>query len=378
MRSVAVIGASLAGLRAAQALRAQGFDGELTIIGAEAHLPYDRPPLSKDFLAGRSSEAALALVDDEDVRDLDARWRLGVHAKRLHRPKITLSDGTEETADGLVIATGAAPRRLPGSDGLAGVHVLRDVEHARALHAELVLGPKVVVVGGGFIGAEVASTCATLGCPVTVVEAMPVPMAQALGTQIATVCAQLPAEHGVEMRTNVGVARILSSSGRATGVALTDGTVLDADVVVVGIGARPATDWLADSGLRLADGVVTDEGGVTDDPTIVAVGDVARYGRARYEHWTSAGEQASVAVTNLLAGKTIATHRPSGYVWSDQYGVRLQLAGSVRPDDTVRIIDGAVDDRKFVATYHRDEKTVGVFAMNNPRIFAKVRRSGLS
>ncbi|WP_030260984.1 NAD(P)/FAD-dependent oxidoreductase [Streptomyces violens] len=377
MRTVTVVGASLAGLYAARALRSQGFGGRLMIVGDECHRPYDRPPLSKDFLKGTAGQDDLALADAEEVAELDAEWLLGTRAAGLDAGgrSVALENGRSLATDGVVIATGATPRRLPGPE-LAGVHTLRSLDDAQALRADLAGGPvRVVVIGGGFIGAEVASSCAALGHDVTVVEAAPLPLLPQLGEEMAGVCAALHGDHGVTLVSGTGVAALQGESGgRVTGVELADGRILPADTVVVGIGVRPNTDWLAGSGLTLDDGVVCDTGCVTALPHVVAVGDVARVGGSRTEHWTSATEQAATAVHNLLAGETLLAHRTVPYFWSDQYGVRIQFAGRRLPTDTVRVIDGSPEDRSFLAAYERDGRTTAVLALNRPRPFMKARR----
>jgi 3-phenylpropionate/trans-cinnamate dioxygenase ferredoxin reductase subunit len=383
MRTITVVGTSLAGFSTAQQLRAQGFDGRLVMVGAEVHLPYDRPPLSKDFLTGKSEQADLALAEQSDFDELEAEWVLGVPVAQL-RPSnasVDLVNGEQISTDGVVVATGASPRRLPGAEGVDGVHVLRTMEDATALRDELTTGrPQVVVIGAGFIGAEVASSCRRLGLDVTIVEAAELPLARALGPSMGAACSQLHAEHGVAVRFGIGVEGLRTSFGRVVGVDLSNGEQLPADVVVSGIGVQPNTAWLAESGLGLHDGVLCDSGGVTDLPNIVAVGDVARtfrhdLGRAvRIEHWTNAMSQPRVAVRNLLAGITNEQHNEIPYFWSDQYGVRIQFAGTVHPDDDVRITDGAVDDRCFVAQYERAGQLVGVLAFNHPRGFGRARR----
>ncbi|MGW6936983.1 NAD(P)/FAD-dependent oxidoreductase [Lentzea sp. NPDC054927] len=377
MKTVAVVGASLAGLRAVEELRKQGFDGRIVVIGEEPHAPYDRPPLSKAFLAGTLPAEDLTLSDD----DFDAEWRLGVRADRVdaETASVHLSTGETVRADGLVIATGGRPRTLPGTSNLAGVHTLRTLDDAVALRADLQPGARIVVIGAGWIGAEVASTCRSLGLEVTVVEAAPIPMERALGPTLGSLCADLHADHGVDLRLGVGVASFVDNGTRVTGVVLHDGTHLPADVVVAGIGMEPATGWLHGSGLALDNGVLCDTGCVTSIPSVVAVGDVARYrtpsgGHVRHEHWTNASEQATVAVRNLLAGTTIETYCPSGYVWSDQYGVRLQLAGETTGADEVAVIDGSPDDRRFVAEFRRAGRPVGLLAMNNAKLFGRMRR----
>ena len=377
MRTVAVVGASLAGLRSVEELRGQGFDGRIVVIGEEVHAPYDRPPLSKAFLSGAMPAEDLALSDD----DFGAEWRFGVRAERVDPSSgsIHLSTGEVLRTDGLVIATGGRPRTLPGTETLAGVHTLRTIDDAVALRADLRPGARVVVVGAGWIGAEVASTCRSLGHEVTVVEAAPVPMARALGPVLGALCAELHADHGVGLRLGVGVESFAHNGTRVTGVVLRDGSRLPADVVVAGIGMAPATDWLHGSGLGVDNGVLCDTGCVTSIPSVVAVGDVARYltpsgDHVRHEHWTNASEQPVVAVRNLLAGTTLETFQPSGYVWSDQYGVRLQLAGDTTGADEVAVIDGSPDDRKFVAEFRRAGLAVGVLAMNNAKLFGRLRR----
>jgi len=387
-RTIAVVGASLSGLRAAQQLRAQGYDDKLVVIGAEPHLPYDRPPLSKEYLLGTVGFADLALADRSDIDELEAHWRLGVAAVRLDAVggRIGLSSGEEITADGVVIATGGAPRRLPTAEGLRGVHVLRDVEDADALRAELTGGAEhVVVIGAGFIGAEVAATCKALGLHVTIVEATPVPLSAALGPKLGAVCAGLHVTKGVRLLTGTTVDAWLTADDgagprRVTGLQLSDGQRLRADVVVVGIGMQPATGWLSGSGVPVDNGVLTDAGYVTELPNVVAVGDVARpwnarTGRyARREHWTDAAEGPAIAMRNLLAGHTVQhVHKPS-YFWSDQYGTRIQYAGAAEPSDEIRFLEGAPDDGAFVATYHRDGATTAVLAMNNSRLFTRLRR----
>jgi 3-phenylpropionate/trans-cinnamate dioxygenase ferredoxin reductase component len=387
-RRIAVIGAGISGLRAAQQLRAQGYDDDLVIVGAEPHLPYDRPPLSKSYLLGAVGVADLALAEQPDIDELEARWHLGIAAERLDPAggRITLSSGEDITADGVVIATGGAPRRLPVAEGLLGVHVLRNLQDADALRAELTAGAEhVVIIGAGFIGAEVAATCRELGLQVTIVEAIAVPLSAALGPELGAVCAGLHAANGVTLLTGTTVVEWLTAADnagrrRVTGLVLSDGQRLPADVVVVGIGMQPAAGWLADSDLAIDNGVLTDAGYVTDRPNVVAVGDVARVwnpglGRhVRREHWTDAAEGPEVAVRNLLAGRTVQHFEKPGYFWSDQYGTRIQFAGSAEPSDEVRFVEGAPADGAFVATYNRGDTMTAVLAMNSPRLFTRLRR----
>ncbi|MDX3242365.1 NAD(P)/FAD-dependent oxidoreductase [Streptomyces sp. ME18-1-4] len=380
MRTVAVVGASLAGLSAARSLRKQGYDGRLVVIGDETHRPYDRPPLSKEFLAGALGEAELSLeADDEDLR---AEWLLGVRATGLDRTEraVRLADGREVRADGIVIATGAAARTLPGTEGLAGVHALRTLDDARALRDELARGGRLVVIGGGFIGAEVASTACALGLDVTVVEVAPTPLAGPLGAAMGAVVSALHTDHGVRLLCGVGV-KGLSGESRVDAVLLEDGRSVPADIVVVGVGARPCVDWLAGSGVELDNGVKCGADGRTALAGVVAVGDCANWydpragAHRRVEHWTGARERPDAAVAVLLAGGAVEPGVPRPpYFWSDQYGVKIQFAGHAAGADSVTVEEGAADDRNVLAVYRRAGHPVAVLGMNQPRLFTRWRK----
>lgn len=379
MRTIAVVGGSLAGLSTARGLRSLGFDGRLVIVGDERQRPYDRPPLSKAYLAGELTEPDLALEAEDE--DLNAEWRLGVEATALQAGgrQLELSDASTLTVDGVVVATGASPRRLRGPSVLGGVHVLRTLDDARALRAELAPGARLVVVGAGFIGAEVASTARALGVDVTVVEATPVPMAGVLGAYMGEVLAGLHADHGVRLLCGVGVAELVGDS-RVRSVRLTDDRVLPADVVLVAVGVRANTDWLLGSGLGLADGVVCNSYGGTELPGVVAVGDCASWfdpalGRQRrFEHWTPARERGLIAAAWLLSGGgDRRTGRPP-YFWSDQYGVRIQFTGDAAGFDHVTVDAGSVVERDFLAVYHRAGQPVAALAVGQRTAFAQWRR----
>ncbi|ALV37357.1 FAD-dependent oxidoreductase [Streptomyces sp. CdTB01] len=380
MRTVAVVGASLAGLSAARSLRRQGYDGRLVVIGDETHRPYDRPPLSKEFLAGTLGEGDLGL--EAEGEDLGAEWLLGTRATGLDRASraLRLADGREVPADGVVIATGAAARTLPGSAGLAGVHTLRTLDDARALRAELARGGRLVVIGGGFVGAEVASTAYTLGLDVTVVEAAPTPLAGPLGETMGAVVSGLHADHGVRLLCGVGV-KGLGGEKHVDAVLLEDGRSVPADIVVIGVGARPCVEWLEGSGVALDNGVKCGADGRTSLAGVVAVGDCANWydPRAgvhrRVEHWTGARERPEAAVTALLAGGAVEPGVPRPpYFWSDQYGVKIQFAGHAAGADRVTVEAGAVDDRDVLAVYRRAGEPVAVLGMNQPRLFMRWRK----
>ncbi|MBC7374112.1 MAG: FAD-dependent oxidoreductase [Frankiales bacterium] len=379
MRQITVVGASLAGLSAVRALREQGYDGRLTVVGAEQHLPYDRPPLSKAFLAGTAGRDELALLGEADD-ELDVDWQLGVAAVAL-RPstrQVVLADGRALEGDGVVLATGARARRLPGVENLPGVHLLRTLDDAVALRAALCAAGSLVVVGAGFIGAEVASTARAMGLDVTVVEAG-TPLAGPLGEAMGTACAGLHTDHGVRLLTGSGVARLLGQH-RVTGVELTDGTILSADVVLLGVGAQPEVEWLAGSGLELDGGVLTDAACATSLPGVVAVGDCASSfdpvaGRhRRIEHWTHALQQPATAAATLL-GASSAPYAALPYFWSEQYGRQLQFAGSREPGDVVTVVEGSTQERRFVATYERDGRLVAVLGLDAPGPFSRLRRT---
>lgn len=375
-----MVGASLAGLSAARSLRKQGYDGRLVLIGDEAHRPYDRPPLSKEFLAGTLGEAELGL--EADGEDLGAEWLLGTRAIGLDRTdrSVRLADGRGVRADGIVIATGAAARTLPGADGLTGVHTLRTLDDARALRDELALGGRLVVIGGGFIGAEVASTAYALGLDVTVVEAAPTPLAGPLGETMGAVVSGLHADHGVRLLCGTGV-KGLSGERRVEAVLLADGRSVPADIVVVGVGARPCVDWLAGSGVALENGVKCGADGRTSLAGVVAVGDCANWydprvgAHRRVEHWTGALERPAAAVAALLAGGAVEPGVPRPpYFWSDQYGVKIQFVGYSGGADSVTVEEGAVGDRNVLAVYRRGGEPVAALGMNQPRLFVRWRK----
>ncbi len=389
MRTVAVVGASLAGLRAIETLRREGFDGRIVAIGAEPHLPYDRPPLSKEFLAGKADAAGI-LLRKQGVDDLEVDWMLGARATSLDVAlrSLTLADGSTISFDGLVVATGSVPRLLANQPapetegGPEGLFVLRTLDDASALRARLEAMPKVIVVGAGFIGAEVAATCRGRGLDVTVLEALPQPMVRGLGPELGAVIAEVHRDHGVDLRTHVQVDAI-EGDRRVERVRLGDGTAIDADVVVVGVGVVPQTAWLEGSGLVLDNGVVCDESCLAA-PGVVAAGDVARWPNPlfdlqmmRLEHWTNATEQGVHAAGRLLAGddaERVKSFAPVPFVWSDQYEYKIQTVGVVSADAQVHVAHGSLAERQFVALFGRDGRIVGALGFNRARQVMQYRK----
>jgi NADPH-dependent 2,4-dienoyl-CoA reductase/sulfur reductase-like enzyme len=382
MRRIAIVGASLAGTFTARAFRTQGYDGELVVVGEERHRPYDRPPLSKELLSGET--AVTELVLEAEGEDLGLTWRLGTRAVGLSAgPTLHLDGGESLPCDGVVVATGAVARTgVPGWD-LPGAHVLRTVDDALALRNELRndlhRGGRLVVVGGGFIGSEVAATARSMGLEVTLVVAEGAPLRGALG-EFADVVADLHDRHGIEVVTGSRVRRVRETEDMLA-VVLDDGREVRGSTVVLGLGAVPAVGWLAGSEIDLHDGVLCDVVGATSMPGVVAVGDCASWfdpdlGRHhRVEHWTAARERAAVAARTLLSGGT-AEHQPrrAPYMWSDIHGRRIQLAGHPELADTVAVEAGSPDECSFAAVYRRDGAPVAVLAIDQPRPFNAVRR----
>ncbi len=383
LNNVVVVGASAAGLTAAEALRREGYAGKLTMIGAEKHFPYDRPPLSKQVLAGTWEADRVTLRQDDALSTLDAEWLLGTEATGLDvaARSVRLADGRVLDYDGLVIATGVTPRQLPFGHELAGVHTLRTRDDSLRLRADLVPGRNLVIVGAGFLGAETAAVARELGLTVTLVDPLPAPMIRQFGAEIGGALADLHAEHGVRLELNAGVAGLSGVGGRVSGVALTDGRTLPADVVLVAIGAVPNTGWLADTGLSLGNGVDCDEQ-CQAAPGIVAAGDVASWvhpdlgTRIRVEHRMNATEQGIAAANTLLGnGKPFA---PIPYFWTDQYDVKIQAYGTFPPDTELSIVDGSPSEGKFTAEYRRGDRIFGVLGWNMPKQTRALRARALA
>ncbi|MET7703878.1 FAD-dependent oxidoreductase [Streptomyces sp. NPDC005485] len=361
---IVVVGASAAGLAAVVALRKGGYDGTLTLVGDEPHAPYDRPPLSKQILSGAWSPEQLPLRSPADLDALGLDLRLGAAATGLDTAERTvrLADGATLTYDGLIVATGVRPRRLPGE----GAHVLRTRDDALALRERLGPGRRLVVVGAGFLGAEAAAVARGLGARVTLLEPAPVPLAHAVGEAVGRVLSRAHLEHGVDLRCGVTVTEVTED-----GVRLADGELVEADEVLVAIGSLPNTEWLAGSGVTVDDGVVCDEY-CAAAPGVYAAGDVARwynplFGTSmRIEHRTNAAEQGMAAARNLLAPAARKPFAPVPYFWSDQYDMRIQAFGHLRGHDEVAVVDGDLAEGRFVAAYRTGERVSGTLAVGMP------------
>jgi NADPH-dependent 2,4-dienoyl-CoA reductase/sulfur reductase-like enzyme len=373
VKTITIVGAGLAGHASARALRKQGFDGSITIIGDEEHRPYDRPPLSKDFLAGTATEDDLTL--EAEGEDLSAEWLLGSRATAFDPDdrKVTLADGHSIRSDAVIIASGSFARTFPTLP--AGAHILRTIDEALALRAELVPGAHLVVVGSGFIGLEVASTARGLGLDVTVLGSSNSPLCRTLGDTVGMAVQTLQRSHGITIRNNAAVAGIRGAE-RVTGVELSTGEVIPADVVVVGIGSLPAVEWLADSGLELNDGVVCGEFGATTAPGVIAVGDCAawfdpiRNGHHRVAHWTDSRERPVAAITALLTGERPTRALRPSYLWSDQCGSRIQFAGRLLGGEDVATEAGSLETNDLFQVYRRAGELVAVVGINQQRLVA--------
>ena len=373
LRSVVVVGASLAGLKACEGLRHGGFDGSITLVGAETHLPYDRPPLSKEFLAGQLPLDRLTLTSPAKLGPLDLELVLGERARAVDPSArtVVLESGRQLAFDGLVVATGAVPRTLGGGHAPAGVVTLRRLEDAERLRALLGPGVRLVVVGGGFLGMEVAATARGLGAEVTVVEPQAAPLLRVLGPLIGGVIGEVHADHGVDVRTGVGVADLVGGD-HVEAVRLDDGSLVGADVVLVAVGVVPETAWLAGSGLELADGVVCAPT-LLAAPGVAAAGDIARWppapgeGTVRLEHRTNAAEQGVHAAASLLAGAGATAFVPVPYFWSDQFDAKIQSIGIPEGTDDVVVVAGSPAARRFVACFGRAGLLSAVVGLNSPR-----------
>ncbi len=382
MDRVVVVGASLAGLRAAEAVREHGHEGPLLVVGDEPHAPYTRPPLSKQLLAGAWEREKV----DLRWREVDAEWRLGVAATGLDlaRRRVALADGDELGYDGLVVATGARPRPWPGGDPPpAGVFTLRAVDDALALREALGTAGRIVIVGAGFIGCEVAATARARGVEVVLCDVAATPMA-VLGPELGAACAALQLDHGVELVLGRGVDRFeADGSGRLARVVLADGAAVEAEAALVALGALPNVGWLEGSGLDVSQGLVCDvHCAAVGHPEVVGAGDVAAWPHplaggalVRVEHWSNAAEQGTLAGANLL--RAPADREPYDAVpafWSDQYDVKVQSVGFPTHAERVRVLEGSIAERRFVAAGERDGRVIAAIGFNAARRMPAYRR----
>jgi NADPH-dependent 2,4-dienoyl-CoA reductase/sulfur reductase-like enzyme len=370
---IVVVGSSLAGVRSAEAARRAGFEGRISLVGSEKHFPpVDRPPLSKKFMHDATTGDVLRVAPD---LGLDLLLGRDAVALDIHDRRVSLDDGSALGYDGLVIATGASARRLPGTEGRANVHVLRTVEDAAGLRAALRPGVRVAVIGAGVLGCEIAATCRRLELDVTLIDVFSEPMLRILGPSVASIVAGLHHGHGVRLRLGRQVLGLRGVT-EADGVVLDHDEVIDADVVVVAIGAAPETRWLEGSGLELADGVVCDSAcfAPAAGRTVVAAGDVARWHHPlldrniRVEHWTNAVSQGQAAgrnlVTALRGDGDPVPYDVLPYFWTDQYDWKLQFLGMLGEDAAFE--EGEPGDRRFVVSYRTEGRLVGVLCANRP------------
>ena len=378
LNQIVVVGANLAGLRAVETLRGDGFDGSIVLINGEDELPYDRPPLSKKVLTGELLPEEVVYRDQKYYDDLRVDLRSGELASSLDLRRRIVAVGSEPIPfDGLIVATGAAARTIRECQDLEGVHVIRGIDDARAIRAAFGEKPRVVVIGAGFIGSEVAASARFAGLEVTIVEMLSTPLIGAVGEEMGKACARLHCDNGTDLRCGTTVTAI-EGNGRVERVRLSDGSTINADLVVVGIGVTPNVEWLVDSGLIIANGLVCDATLNAGHPAVYAAGDLVWWPNPffgtnmRCEHWTNAAEQGRMAARNLLAGRE--NSRPYGgscYFWSDQYGVRLQFVG-IQGEES-KVIEGSPNDHKFITFYRSGDRIVGALGMNSPRLVTQAK-----
>lgn len=372
MSGFVIVGAALAGAKAAQALRDQGFTGPVTLIGAETHLPYARPELSKGYLAGKTDRDKVFVLDREWYAAHDVELRLGVRATAIDRAthQVSLDDGSVVNYDKLLLATGASPRQppIPGADA-AAVHYLRTIDDSDSLRTVIGSAKKLVVIGAGWIGLEVTAAARNAGVEVTVVESAALPLLRVLGPELAEVFAQLHREHGVDFRFEASVDSITTVDGRATGVQLADGTLIPGDAVLVAVGAAPNVELAAAAGLDVDNGVVVDAGLRSSDRDIFAAGDVANalnplYGmHIRVEHWANALNQPATAAASMLGHD--ASYAEVPYFYTDQYDLGMEYLGYVEPSGYDQVVfRGDLDAREFIAFWIAGGKVIAGMNVN--------------
>ena len=367
-----IVGASLAGAKAAEALRTGGFVGRVVLLGEEAERPYERPPLSKDYLQGKSEKDDIYVHPDGWYAAHDIELRLNDRVAAIDRVahQVIAQDGEPVSYDKLLMATGSSPRRLrvPGSE-LNGVLYLRDLQDCKTIKAAFSTAKRVAIIGAGWIGLETAAAARAADVDVTMLEMGKLPLLGVLGPEMAGIYAALHAEHGVELRTGVEVAEIIGVDGRATGVRLADGSLIDADVVVVGIGILPNTELAEMADLKIDDGICVDEYLCSSDPDVFAAGDVANayypsLGRhLRLEHWSAALNQGPVAAANMMGGATAYNHVP--YFFSDQYDMGMEYRGYVEAGHYDQVVfRGDVSKGEYIAFWLRQDRALAGMNVN--------------
>lgn len=369
--SVLIIGASVAGVGVANELRRGGYAGEITLVDGQRHLPYDRPPLSKAALSDPAG-AHLHFHDADYYVKHDITLRLGVPVTRLNTADrtIELASGDRYTADAVVIATGARARPFPAPEASGYIHLLRDLDHADELRAELVPGKRLAIIGGGFIGAEVASSAASMGVKVVLLEATMLPFERLLGTKVSERLALLHGEHGVDLQCGASVVRIEELASGQRQLIMSDETKVEADTIVAGLGSLPNVEWLDGAGMVISNGVVCDEIGKTAHEGVYAAGDVAAWRNVRtglherHEHWTAAREQGRIVAHEIsgAVGTTWSEFIP--YFWSDFHGKRIQVLGATKGATSVQFVFDDAEKNAFVAEYYCDGVLIGVAGCN--------------
>lgn len=377
--SVVVVGAGLGGIRTAEALRAEGYPGAITLIGEEPHPPYDRPPLSKQILSGRLSEDRASLGTTAELRQQDIDLRVNSEVVHADQTAVHLADGTSVAYEVLVIATGVRARRLPGQPDHPRLHMLRTLGDCRALRESLAEAGSLLIIGGGFVGAEVAATARALNLRVTITEELPLPLARVLGADVAARCAQLHRDNGVTLECGTRVAGFTRHADRI-GVQLDDGRTLDADCVLVSVGTAIDDEWLRGLDLATGSGLTCDERGlVVGTSNVYAVGDIAAWRKTgqescrRIEHWTSATEQAAVVAQRIAGIDVTKSADTTPYFWSDQYGVKLQLVGRPEHATSIEILRDPGTVKGTVAGYFDGSSLVAVATLQAPKALAVYR-----
>jgi 3-phenylpropionate/trans-cinnamate dioxygenase ferredoxin reductase subunit len=371
---IVIVGGGLAAARTAEQLRRSEYTGPITIVSDEDLLPYDRPPLSKEVLRAESDDVTLKPAEFYDANDITVLLGNAARSVDTDAKTLTLADGSELGYDELIIATGLVPKRIPSFPDLPGIHVLRSFDQSLKLREEAGAARHAVVIGAGFIGCEVAASLRGLGVDVVLVEPQPAPLASVLGEQIGSLVARLHRAEGVDVRCGVGVADV-GGTEKVEKVTLSDDTELDADLVVVGIGSKPATAWLEGAGIAVDNGVVCDAAGRASASHVWAIGDVSSWRntvghQVRVEHWSNVADQARVLVPAIL-GRDVPSTVAVPYFWSDQYDVKIQCLGEPEATDIVHLVED--DGRRFLAFYERDGVVAGVVGGGMPGKVMKVR-----